>query len=98
MLEKTADDTDDSNPLAHSLDPWTQAADSADDQVYLHSCSRGGVKSFNHFGVHERVHLGDDPAAPTCFGVLLLATHKLEKPLPHVSRCDDEFSVQSLPR
>src|SRR5207344_2895253 len=63
VLEVPADERTDGDPLGQTLDTRTQAADPPDDQVDLGAGLGGFVERVDHIGVHERVHLQDDPAA-----------------------------------
>src|SRR6185369_16554267 len=60
MLEKSADDAQDSDAVAHALNPRTQAADSAHDEIDFHSRLRRGIESLDRLDIHQCIHFGDD--------------------------------------
>ena len=93
VLEEPADDADHPDGLADAGEPRPEAADPAHDQVDRHAGLRGLVQRDDDVGIHQRVHLGDDPRRPSRPMVLDLPADHLEEALPHAPRRHDQLPV-----
>ena len=93
VFEEPADDADHPDMLRESCDARTETADAADDQVDLHPCRRGAIERLDALGVHDRVHLGDDPPTPPRQRMRRLAIDHPQHPLPHVRRRHQQPAV-----
>src|SRR5579864_2533347 len=60
VLEETAHDAANPNPIANAANAGTKGAHSAHDQINIHACLRSPVKSHDHAFIEQRIHLGDD--------------------------------------
>ena len=60
VLEEPTENRDHPNVLRQTRDTWTQATDTAHDQIDRDAGLRGCVQLVNHFSINERVHLQRD--------------------------------------
>src|SRR3954468_9087405 len=98
MLEEAADDADDANAVAHVLNPWAQAANTANDQVDLHPRLGRAIQRVDNLSVDERVHLADDARRSALAGVIRFSLDQLDEPRSHVQGRDHELPIQLLAR
>ena len=98
MLQKAADDADDSDAIA---DPWysrSKAADAAHDQVDVDSSLRGIVEMLDDVRIDQRIHFGDNARWFPRSGQLRFPVHHLGESRAHVARCYEQVSEKILTR
>ena len=60
VLEEPTENRDHPNVLRQTRDTWTQATDTAHDQIDRDAGLRGCIQLINHLSINERVHLQRD--------------------------------------
>src|SRR6266581_6173298 len=98
MLEKAADDADDSDTIADARYSWSKAADTAHDEVDVDSSLRGVVEVLDDVCIDQRIHFGDNARALPRFGQLRFSVHHLGESRAHVARRYQQVPEQILPR
>src|SRR5581483_6880615 len=96
VLQESADDTTDADPLAESLDAGLEAANAAHDQVDLHTSLRCSIQRLDNLRMHEGIELRHDLAALSIARELCLAVDQLQKSSEHVGRRHEQLAIQSL--
>jgi hypothetical protein len=68
VLEKSPDDRAHADVFRYAGNPGSQRTQAADDEIDLHAGTRCAVQRLDGLRVHQRIHLGDDPAGTTSGG------------------------------
>ena len=91
VLEKPANDADDTDVFTETWNFRTQTTDSANDQIDRNVGAGGFIEFFDDLLIDQRVHLRKDAGRLACERVIALPLDKFDKPAVHVERRDHQF-------
>src|SRR5215813_12008628 len=91
VLEKPANDADNTDVFAETWNFRTQATDPANDQINGHICAGCFIELLNNLLIHQRIHLRNDAGGLACQRVVALPLDQFDKAAMHVERRDHQF-------
>src|SRR5262249_12302800 len=91
MLEKSANDADDTNVFAQTRNLRTQATDPPPDQINGYIGAGSFIEFLDDLLIDQRVHLRHDSRRLSCQRVVALPLDQLDEPAVQVERGDHQF-------
>src|SRR5215831_11713693 len=91
MLEKPANDTDNTNVFAQIWNLRTQATDPAHNQIDGHFSAGCFIEFLDDLLIDERIHLRNDASRSACARIVALPLDELDEPAVQVERRDHQL-------